>query len=233
VETAGATGLELRGLVWAAGKSYELDIDPLRLEPGSVGVVIAEPAAGDVLADVLTGLASPSAGTVHVRGDDVTGWPAGRRPVALVPCGGGLLPHLTVERNVGFGLGSRSSRLARSQRVAEVLSQLRLEMLRRQRPHEISPVQRLRVAVARALCSQVEPVAVVIEDRRCQIPCRAAVTAAAGQDLSVLVITDSTEHTGALTIAVQATCRQAVEQAWPGGPGLAGPRLASRGPATL
>jgi putrescine transport system ATP-binding protein len=226
VETAGATGLELRGLVWAAGKSYELDIDPLRLEPGSVGVVVAQTAAGDVLADVLIGLASPSAGTVRLRGADVTGWAAGKRPVALVPCGGGLLPHLTVERNVGFGLGGQPSRLARSRRVAEVLSQLRLESLRRQRPHEISPVQRLRVAVARALCSQVEPVAVVIEDRQGQIPCRAAVMTAAGQDLSVLVITDSAERTGALATAAHAVCRQAVERAWPGNPGLPGPRLA-------
>ena len=231
METAGAAGLELRGLVWVAGKSFELDIDPLRVEPGAVGVVVAGPAAGDALADVLIGLAAPGAGTVSLQGADVTGWAAGKRPVALVPCGGGLLPHLTVERNVGFGLGSQQSRLARRQRVSEVLGRLRLESLRRQRPHEISPVQRLRVAVARALCTQIEPVAMVIEDRQGQIPCRAAAMTAAGQDLSVLVITDSAERAGALATAAPAACREAVEQARPTGPRVDSERLAGR-PAT-
>jgi ABC-type branched-subunit amino acid transport system ATPase component len=207
VQTASTTGLELRGLVWAAGKSYGLDSDPLRVEPGSVGVVVADPAAGDALADVLIGLAEPCAGSVAVNGTQVTGWPAGQRPIALVPCGGGLLPHLTVERNVGFGLDTRSSRLARGRRVSEVLERLQLESLRRRRPHEISPVQRLRVAVARALCAAVEPVAVVIEDRQGKIPCRAAAVTAAAQDLAVLVITDTAERGGALATTTQATCR--------------------------
>lgn len=222
METAATTGLELRGLAWAAGNAFELDTDPLRVEPGSVGVVVAAPAAGDALADVLLGLASPLGGTVRVHGDDITGWPAGRRPVALVPCGGGLLPHLTVERNVSFGVGSLSSRLGRAWRVGEVLGLLQLESLRRLRPHEISPVQRLRVAVARALCAQPEPVAVVIEDRRGQIPCRAAVVTAAAQDLSVLVITDIPERSGALATAAQAACRPAADASRPAVPLTAG-----------
>jgi ABC-type thiamine transport system ATPase subunit len=217
VRTAAATGLELRGLVWAAGISCELDTDPLRVEPGSVGVITADTAAGDALADVLVGLASPQRGTISVQGTPVTGRPPGQRAIALVPCGGGLLPHLTVERNVGFGLAARSSAPTRQRRVSEVLGQLQLESLRRQRPHEISPVQRLRVAVARALCAQPEPVAVVIEDRRGQIPCRAAVVTAAAQDLAVLVITDSAERGRALTAAVRAACCPAAGSERPAG----------------
>jgi hypothetical protein len=55
-------------------------------------------------------------------------------------------------------------------------------------------VQRLRVAVARALCAQPEPVAVVIEDRDGHPACRAAAATAREQDLAVLVITDSRDR---------------------------------------
>ena len=210
-----AVGVELRGLRWAAGNAYELGPDPLRVEPGAVGVVVAEPAAGDALADVVVGLRSPLRGTVSVDGSPVTRQPAGQRPVALVPCGGGLLPHLTIERNIGFGLAGRVSRQARLGRVSEVLARLQLESLRRLRPHEISGVQRLGVAVARALCAPVEPVAVVVEDRRGQFPCRAAVMTAAAQDLAVLVITDVSGQGAALGASAQAACRAV--SATPGG----------------
>jgi ABC-type glutathione transport system ATPase component len=59
-------------------------------------------------------------------------------------------------------------------------------------PHELSPVQRLRVALARALST--EPAAVVFEDRIGQVPCRTAV-ADARQHAAVFVITD-TERRG-------------------------------------
>jgi len=209
VRTATATGLVLQGLAWTADGAYAIDTDPLRVDPAAVTVVLAEPAVGDALADVLIGISDPLRGTVSVKGSPVTGQPPGQRPIALVPCGGGLLPHLTVEHNVAFGMGGRASRSARRGRVGEVLSQLQLESLRRLRPHEISPVQRLRVAVARALCAPVEPVAVVIEDRQGQVPCRAAVMTAVAQDLSVLVITDVPERGGVLGAVTQAACRPA------------------------
>ncbi len=218
MQTAPGTGLELLGLVWAAGAAYEIDTDPLRVEPGAVAVIVAEPAAGDALADVLVGLARPLCGTVSLDGSPVIDRPCPQRPVALVPCGGGLLPHLTVERNVGFGLSGRVPRSARRGRVSEVLGQLQLESVRRLRPHEISPTQRLRVAVARALCASVEPAAVVVEDRQGRTPCRAAVMTAAAQDLSVLVITDASERGGTLGAAMQAACRPALEPAWNVGP---------------
>jgi ABC-type thiamine transport system ATPase subunit len=195
--------------MWAADGVHELTVRVLRVQPGEIGVVVAAPAIGDALADVLAGLAQPRRGTVSLDGVPVTGRPAGRCPIALVPPGGGLLPQLTVERNVGFGLSGQMPRSAWRGRVNEVLGQLQLESLRRKRPHEISPVQRLRVAVARALCAPVEPLAVVVEDRRGQIPGRAAAVTAAAQDLSVLVITDAPERGGGLTPATQAACRPA------------------------
>lgn len=74
----------------------------MTVESGQIAVVLTETSAAASLADVLLGLAIPDKGTVWASDRDVTGLPPGRRGVALVPAGGGLLPHLTVERNVQY-----------------------------------------------------------------------------------------------------------------------------------
>jgi ABC-type thiamine transport system ATPase subunit len=124
-----------------------------------------------------------------VRGKPVGDLPPGGRGIGLIPSGGGLLPHLTVERNVEFGLGGSMPRPRRRARAGEALETLQLAHLRRLRPHEISPEQRLRVAVARVMCASPETVAVVVEDGAGPATCRVAAMTAADQDLSVLLIT--------------------------------------------
>jgi ABC-type thiamine transport system ATPase subunit len=182
-------GLQLHALVWeAAGTRLRMDI----AVPESAIVVAPRPAAS-ALADVLVGLSAPVGGSVSVDDREVTGLPPGRRGITLVPPGGGLLPHLTVERNVAYGCGR-----GHGSRVRRRLQDLQLESVRRLRPHELSPVQRLQVAVARALCLDGRPGAIVIEDRRGETLCRAAVAAARSQDVAVLVITDSAERGAAL-----------------------------------
>jgi ABC-type thiamine transport system ATPase subunit len=168
--------LRLDGLGWkVAGASFVLD---MTVESGDAAVVLTDRRAASLLADVLLGLAPPENGTVRAGDRDVTGLPPGRRGIALVPAGGGLLPHLTVERNVEYAGGDASRWMRR----------LRLEGIGRFRPHELSPVQRLQVALARALST--EPAAVVFEDRDGHVPCRTAVAEARGH-AAVLVITDS------------------------------------------
>lgn len=168
--------LRLQSLGWkTAGVSFVLE---LTVESGEVAVVLATPDTAASLADVLLGLALPDDGSVRVGDRDVTGLPPGRRGIALVPAGGGLLPHLTVERNVAYAGGDAPRWMRR----------LRLEGIARFQPHELSPVQRLQVALARALST--EPAAVVFEDRTGHVPCRTAV-AGARRHVAVLVITDS------------------------------------------
>jgi ABC-type thiamine transport system ATPase subunit len=173
--------LRLKGLGWTvADAAYSLD---MTIESGDVAVVPADRQIATALADVLLGLAAPDDGEVRAGDVDVTGLPPGRRGIALVPAGGGLLPHLTVERNVEYAGGD----------VSRWMRRLRLEGIARFHPHELSPVQRLQVALARALST--EPAAVVFEDRTGHVPCRTAV-ADARRHAAVLVITDA-ERRGA------------------------------------
>ncbi len=201
-------GVEIRGLVWAAGidSQYRFDVNPFRVAAGEIAIIDAAAAVGSALSDVLTGLARPLRGDMRMRGKPVGDLPPGGRGIGLVPNGGGLLPHLTVERNVEFGLGGNMSRSRRHARVGEALEALQLAHLRRLRPHEISPEQRLRVAVARAMCASPETVAVVVEDGDGPATCRAAVMTAADQDLSVLVITGVPGRAAEIGWHVRAAC---------------------------
>jgi ABC-type sugar transport system ATPase subunit len=193
--------LRLHGLGWTATDT-SLTLD-LTVESGEVAVVLTDRRAAASLADVLLGLELPDAGEILVGDRDVVGLPPGRRGIALVPAGGGLLPHLTVERNVEYAGGDAPRWMRR----------LTLEGISRFRPHELSPVQCLQVALARALST--EPSAVVFEDRAGNAPCRTAV-AGARQHAAVLVITDS-QARGAAYGGVMRPARAtpAARAAWP------------------
>ena len=101
---------------------------------------------------VVAGLERPDRGTVSVAGDVLTGpgrtVPAERRRVGMVFQDAALFPHLTVARNVAYGL-SRAEVAAG--RVQETLEMVDLGHLAQRRPHELSGGQAQRVALARAL----------------------------------------------------------------------------------
>jgi iron(III) transport system ATP-binding protein len=81
--------------------------------------------------------------------------PAERRRIGMVFQDYALFPHLTVERNIAFGLRS-SSHTERHARVAELLEIVRLNHVASRYPHELSGGQQQRVALARALAPRPE-----------------------------------------------------------------------------
>jgi ABC-type sugar transport system ATPase subunit len=151
--------LQVRSVVvdvpgWAPPEARRRVLDRVSLDvpAGSVTAVTGSPGfGGTTLARVVAGLIVPSSGQVLIAGRDVSAVPAARRPVAFVPAGGGLLPHLTATENIVYGLRLRNeaSVLIRT-RVADVVERLELGSSLDLRPHELSPGQRLRTALARA-----------------------------------------------------------------------------------
>jgi len=79
--------------------------------------------------------------------------PPQQRHVGYVPQHYALFPHLTVAKNIGFGL-IRLSRRARAQRVAELLDLCGIQGLEHRLPRQLSGGQQQRVALARALAWQ-------------------------------------------------------------------------------
>src|SRR5882724_2982967 len=101
---------------------------------------------------MIAGLVPPSAGSISVAGADITAAPVHRRNMGLVFQSYALFPHLSVARNVAFGLEMRDlGRAAIRKRVEGALALVRLGGLEQRMPRELSGGQQQRVALARAL----------------------------------------------------------------------------------
>jgi putrescine transport system ATP-binding protein len=101
---------------------------------------------------MLAGFARQSTGRIVIDGVDMTEVPPHERPVNMMFQSYALFPHMTVERNVGYGL--RRLRLddeTRTRRIREALDMVQLGGLAARKPHQLSGGQRQRVALARAL----------------------------------------------------------------------------------
>ncbi|AVO39890.1 ABC transporter ATP-binding protein [Pukyongiella litopenaei] len=101
---------------------------------------------------ILGGFETPTTGRVILNGRDVTAEPPNRRRVNMVFQDYALFPHMTVRRNIAFGLELKG--LTRPQIAArsdDLMGFLELAPLADRLPDQLSGGQRQRVALARAL----------------------------------------------------------------------------------
>ena len=106
---------------------------------------------------MMAGFDQPTSGEVFIRGQNVTGVPAYRRPVNMVFQHYALFPHLSVADNVSYGLRQRTPKPSRAEigkAVDEALAMVRLAGYGKRRTYELSGGQQQRVALARALINR-------------------------------------------------------------------------------
>jgi putrescine transport system ATP-binding protein len=104
---------------------------------------------------MLAGFETPSSGTIHIDGVDMTNVPPYERPVNMMFQSYALFPHMTVEGNVAYGLkrdGIPKQDITR--RVDEMLAMVELTQFSKRKPHQLSGGQKQRVALARSLVKQ-------------------------------------------------------------------------------
>jgi spermidine/putrescine transport system ATP-binding protein len=104
---------------------------------------------------MIAGFEEPSEGRVLLEGEEVTGRPAFKRPTNTVFQSYALFPHLSVEKNVAFGLQRKKVDKAEvRRRVGEELERVGLASEAKRRPAQLSGGQQQRVALARALVNR-------------------------------------------------------------------------------
>ena len=135
-------------------------VEKLCVQNGGIQVLFGASGSGKTtVLRCLAGLERPDEGTIRF-GDET--WldsqkclflkPQQRR-IGFVPQEYALFPHLTVEKNIGYGLHMLSN-AERAQKVAEGIKWLGLDGLERRLPGELSGGQQQRVALARAVACQ-------------------------------------------------------------------------------
>lgn len=145
--------LTLRDIKKALGGNEILRGIDLSVEDGALVVLVGPSGCGkSTLLRTIAGLEIPDTGEVRIGERDVTRLAPRERDVAMVFQSYALYPHLTVRKNLAFGLELRGEKKAViEERVSEVASMLGLEELLDRLPRQMSGGQRQRVAMGRAI----------------------------------------------------------------------------------
>ncbi len=112
---------------------------------------------------ILAGFIPQDSGTIEFGSDEVSSWPARKRNAAMVFQNYALFPHLSVRKNIAFGLSARHvPNREIGERVNAMLEKVDLAEYGERKIQELSGGQRQRVALARALV--VEPNALLFDE---------------------------------------------------------------------
>jgi putative spermidine/putrescine transport system ATP-binding protein len=112
---------------------------------------------------MIAGFTTPTAGSIHINGQNVTMLPPHRRDTGMVFQSYALFPHMTISANVEFGMRNVGVPTAeRRSKTAELLNLVELGHLAHRKPGELSGGQQQRVALARALA--VNPAVLLLDE---------------------------------------------------------------------
>ena len=145
--------IELRNIRKQFGSFVAVDNISLSIRAGEFLTLLGPSGCGKTtLLRMIAGFESPDRGEVFLSGQDVTALPPYRREVNQVFQSYALFPHLSVRKNIAFGL--RMRRLPRdviAKKVAAAIDLVSLPGMEDRLPDQLSGGQRQRVALARAL----------------------------------------------------------------------------------
>jgi ABC-type sugar transport system ATPase subunit len=129
---------------------HGIDLD---VRDGEFVVFVGPSGCGkSTLLRLIAGLEQPSSGQIVIDGQDVTRMPASDRGLAMVFQSYALYPHMSVYKNMAFGLENMGlPRAEVEQRVTRAAATLRLTDYLDRKPKALSGGQRQRVAIGRAI----------------------------------------------------------------------------------
>ena len=145
--------VKIRGVTKTFGDFVAVDNVDLDIYKGELFCLLGGSGCGkSTLLRMLAGFETPTSGTISIDGVDMSSVPAYERPTNMMFQSYALFPHMTVEKNVGYGL--RQARVPKpeiAERVDDILRLVQLQDFRKRKPQQLSGGQKQRVALARAL----------------------------------------------------------------------------------
>jgi ABC-type Fe3+/spermidine/putrescine transport system ATPase subunit len=155
--------LRLEGINVRLGEFRLRDIS-LHVRAGTYLTLLGSTGTGKtVLLETIAGVHKPSSGRIHIKGRDATRLAPEKRHLGIVYQDYALFPHLTVFRNIAFGLrlkGAPEHKIKGA--VEEMAGFLEIRHLLKRRPSRLSGGERQRVALARALV--MEPYVLLLDE---------------------------------------------------------------------
>ena len=159
-----AVGVSIENLSLSFGDTEVLRGVDLTIEPGEFFTFLGPSGSGkSTLLRAIAGFGPMPGGRILIGADDVTGEPPWTRNVGMVFQSYALWPHMTVRKNVAFGLEERKIMAKEIKaRVDEALIMVGLLDLAERRPSQLSGGQQQRVALARTIV--VEPRILLLDE---------------------------------------------------------------------
>src|SRR5215204_5449776 len=156
--------IRVRNISKSFGSFHALTDVSVDIPTGSLTALLGPSGGGkSTLLRIIAGLEQADGGRVEIGGEDSTALPPQHRNVGFVFQHYAAFKHLSVRRNVAFGLEIRKRPKDEVQRrVDELLELVHLEQFAHRYPAQLSGGQRQRMALARALA--VEPAVLLLDE---------------------------------------------------------------------
>jgi len=155
-EKASETYIQLRGVTKKYDAITAVDTVDLNIRKGEIFALLGASGCGKTtLLRLLAGFEIPTDGQITIDGEDMQSIQPYNRPVNMMFQSYALFPHMSVAKNIAFGL--KQDRIPRTEikrRVDELLELVHMKTLFNRFPHQLSGGQRQRVALARSLAKR-------------------------------------------------------------------------------
>nr|WP_234908449.1 ABC transporter ATP-binding protein [Rhizobium rhizogenes] len=150
------TALEIKDITKDYGTSRALHPVSIDVERGEFVTILGPSGCGkSTLLRILMGISRPSAGEIHLAGQRIDALPPEARDIAMVFQSYALFPHMSVGKNLAFGLRmKRVAKPERARRIEHAIDICNLTGLTERMPRQLSGGQQQRVALARAIVMQ-------------------------------------------------------------------------------
>jgi sulfate transport system ATP-binding protein len=156
--------IDITGVNKKFGDFVALDDVNVSIPTGQLTALLGPSGGGkSTLLRIIAGLESADSGSISIEGVDATRLPPQKRNVGFVFQHYAVFKHMTVAKNVAFGLEIRKrSKQETAERVDELLKLVHLSQFAHRLPSQLSGGQRQRMALARALA--VEPTVLLLDE---------------------------------------------------------------------